>query len=76
MPSNYSIVIDKVDRHEYYVRHIFRSLLSVPKSTFNTFIEKAKDDWETKIEFAERKLFQNANYRYNNTVSSGMRPKY
>ena len=31
--SNYSIIIDKGDHHEYYVCHIFRALLSMPKPT-------------------------------------------
>ena len=30
MSSNYSIIIDKGERHEYYVRRIFRCLFSGP----------------------------------------------
>ena len=45
MSSNYSIIIDKREFHADYVRHIFRALLSVPNSTFNSFIERNKYDW-------------------------------
>ena len=47
MPSNYSIFIDKVEHHEDYVCHIFRALFSGLKSTFNSFIERAKYYWYT-----------------------------
>ena len=42
MYSNYSIIIDKVERHEDYVCHIFRVLLSGPNQNFNSFIEITK----------------------------------
>ena len=38
MSSYYSIIIDKVERHEYYVCHIFRALFTGPNSTFNCCI--------------------------------------
>ena len=41
--SNYLIIIYKGENHEDYVRLIFKDLLSGPNSTFNRFIEKAKD---------------------------------
>ena len=37
--SNFSIIIDKVERHKDYVRHIFRDIFSGPNSTFSRFIE-------------------------------------
>ena len=37
MSSNYSIIIEKAELHEYYSCHIFRSLLPGTKSTFNDF---------------------------------------
>ena len=37
---NYSIIIDKGERYENYVSHIFRALLSGPNSTFNFFHRK------------------------------------
>ena len=49
MSSNYSIVIDKVEIHEDYVRHIFRALLSGPNSNFNRFIERTNYYWDTRI---------------------------
>ena len=45
MSSNYYIIIDEGERHEDYVRHIFRDIFSGPSSIFNSFIEKMKDDW-------------------------------
>ena len=45
MSSNYTIIVDKGESNEDYVRHIFRDLLSGTNSTFNHFIERAKDDW-------------------------------
>ena len=53
MPSNYSIIIDKGECREDYVRHIFRDILSGPKSTFNCFIEITKEDWDTEREVTE-----------------------
>ena len=50
MSSNYSIIVDKGERCEDYVRHIFRALLSYPNSNFNHSIEINKDDWDTGIE--------------------------
>ena len=50
MSPNYSIVVDKGERCEDYVRHIFRALLSYPNSNFNHSIEINKDDWDTGIE--------------------------
>ena len=47
MSSNYSIIVDRGELHEDYVSHIFRSLLLDPNSTFNSFIKRTKDDWET-----------------------------
>ena len=39
MSSNYSIIIDKGELCEGYVRHIFRDIFSGPNSTFNNSIE-------------------------------------
>ena len=44
MSSNYSIVIDEGERHEDYVRHIFKDISSGPNSTFNCFIERTNGD--------------------------------
>ena len=44
MSSNYSINIDTRERHEDYVRSIFRDLLTGPNPTFYCFIERTKDD--------------------------------
>ena len=49
MSSNLNMIIYKGDCHEYYVWHIFRVLLSGPKSTLNIFIEITKGDWDTGI---------------------------
>ena len=38
MSSNYSIIIDKGEHHEDYVRRILRYILAGPNSTFNCFI--------------------------------------
>ena len=56
MSSNYSIVFDRREHHEDYVCHIFRDLLSGPNSTFNSFIERTKDDWDTVTEAPEGEL--------------------
>ena len=47
MSSNYSINIYTGERHEGYVRRIFRDLLTGTDSTFGCFIERTKDYWET-----------------------------
>ena len=47
MSSNQSIIIDKGEHHDDYVRHIFRYILSGPNSTFNFLIERTKYDWDT-----------------------------
>ena len=47
MSSNYSINKDTRERHEDYVRRIFRDLLTGTDSTFGCSIERAKDYWET-----------------------------
>ena len=44
-------------------------MLSGPKSTLNNFIERAKGNWDTIIEFWEEELIQNANDKYNNMVA-------
>ena len=50
MYLNYSIILDKGELHEDYVRHIFRDLFSRPNSTFNSFVERSKYDWYTETE--------------------------
>ena len=69
MSSNYYIIIDKVEHHEYYVIHIFRALFSGPNSTCNRLIEIMKDDWDTVIEVSAEELVQNATEKYNNMVA-------
>ena len=66
MYSNYSIIIDKVEHHEDYVRKIFRALLLGPNSTFNNFIEIIKDDWDTLTEVLPGYLIHNDTEKYNN----------
>ena len=56
MYSNYSIVIDKGESHDDYVRHIFRDILTGPKSTLNCFIERTRDDRETGTELPPAEL--------------------
>ena len=68
MSSNYLIILNKLERHEGYVRHIFRALFSGPNSTLNHFIEKTKDDRYKVTEVLEGYLIQNDTQRYNNTV--------
>ena len=53
MSSNYSINIDTGERHEDYVRHIFRDLLTGTDATFDYFIERTKEYWETVREVTE-----------------------
>ena len=45
--SNYSIILDKGERHDDYVIHIFRALLSGPSSNFNHCFKTTKDNWDT-----------------------------
>ena len=54
MSSNYSINIDIGERHEDYIRRIFRDLLTGPNSTSDCFIESTKYDWETSREVSAR----------------------
>ena len=68
MSSNYSIIIDKEEHHEDYVRHIFRDLLSDTKPTFNYFIENTKDDWYKGRKLPPGKLIKNTTEKYNNMV--------
>ena len=59
MSSNYSIGLDKGQRHEDYVRHIFRYLLSGPNSTFNFFIARTNYDWGAQ----EQKYYKETSFR-------------
>ena len=38
MSSNYTIVIDEGEQHEYYVHYLFRDLFFGSNSTFNCFV--------------------------------------
>ena len=69
MSSNYSIIIDKWERHEDYVRHIFRDLFLGTNSTLNRFIERNKDDCYTGKEFLERYLIHNDTFKHNNILA-------
>ena len=70
MFPNYSIIIDKWERHKDYVRKIFRALLSVPNGNFNRFIESTKDDWDTLIYLTAGELIQNFTDKHNNVASA------
>ena len=70
MYSNYSIITDKGEHHETYVRHIFRFFLSGPNSTFNIFIESTKDDLDTGTEVPAGELIQNTTEKCNNMVAA------
>ena len=70
MYSNYSIIIDKGECHEYYVHHNFRDIFSWPKSTFNHFVVILKDYWETVTEVSSEELTHNATEKYNKTEES------
>ena len=63
MSSNYSIILDKGERHEDHVRHIFRYLFSGPNSTYNRFLERSKYDWDAETEVLQGYLIQNANLK-------------
>ena len=39
LSSNYLIILDKRERHEDYVSHIFRAILSWPNSSLKRFIK-------------------------------------
>ena len=70
MSSNYSNIIDKWELHKDYVHDIFRAIFSGPNSTFNRFIERTKDNWDTETEFPSEELIHNANENYNNMVAA------
>ena len=70
MSSNYRINIDTGERHEDYVRCIFRDILEGPNSTLDFFIERNKDDWETGKEVQEIWLIKNDTEKCNKMVSS------
>ena len=59
MSPNYDIIIDKTERYEDHVCHIFSYLLSGINSTFNHFIESTRDDWDTVIEDPSLEIIQN-----------------
>ena len=69
MSSNYSIIIDKRECHEDFVRQIFRALFTGPNSTFNRFIQRTKDDWYMGEEVPEGELSHNATQKYNDMVA-------
>ena len=69
MYSNYSINIQKRKRHEYYVKQIFRDILTREKSTLNIFIESTKNDWDTGTEVPEGELDKNSTEKYNTMVA-------
>ena len=70
MSSNYTIIIDKGERHEDYVSQLFRDILSGKNSTFNIFIERNKDNWDTGYEILVSDLISNATKNYNAMVSA------
>ena len=57
MYSNYAMLIYKGEQYKDSVSHIFRNILSVPKSAFKKFIEKTRDYWDTGKEFLSRGSF-------------------
>ena len=69
LPSNYSMIIYKVEYHEDYGRHVFRVILSGPNSNSNCFSERTKVDWYTGTEVLTGYLIHNTTYKYNNMVS-------
>ena len=69
MSLNYSIVIDKEELNEDYVRHIFRDILSGPNSNLNYFIERTKNDWDTVTEVQTGELIHTATEKYNIMVA-------
>ena len=54
MSSNYPINIETGERHEDYVRYIFKDILEGTNSTFDFSIERNKYYWETGIEVLAR----------------------
>ena len=70
MSAKYSNILDKWEFCEDFFRHIFRSLLSGPKSTLNFFIESTKYDWDTGSEVLEGYIIQNYTEGYNNMVEA------
>ena len=70
MSSNYSIIIDKLECHADYGRHIFRDILSRPNSTFNCFMKRTKDDWDTGRQFPAGEIINNSTKMCNNMVSA------
>ena len=67
---NYTIIIDKGERHEYYVSHIFRFILSGINSSFDSFISITKDDWDTGTEIPAPDLVYNCTKKYNNMLAA------
>ena len=70
MSSQYCIIIDLGDQRESCVRHIFMALLSGPKSTLNSFIERNNYNWDTVREVPSVELIQNATKKCNNMVAA------
>ena len=69
MSGNYNTINYKGVRHEKFVYHIFRALLSGPNSTFNHFIEHSRDEWDIGTYIDSGDLIQNETKKYNNTAS-------
>ena len=63
------LIIDKGELRKDYVCHIFRYILSSPKSTYNCFIYIKNGDWDIGTEVSPRELIQNATANYNNTLA-------
>ena len=70
MYSNYSIILDKGESHEYFVCHIFRAILSGPNLTFNHFIEISKDYWDIGTDVSSGERIYNASDNYNNILAT------
>ena len=66
----YSIIIDKGEKHKYYVFHIFKSIFSGPNSTFDIIVGSAKGDEDTGSKVSSGELIQNATENQNNMVAA------
>ena len=66
MNDNYNEIIRSGGSHEDMVMDLFSALLTSKNDIFNQFIQRSKDDWETKKDISIKELTTLATEKFNN----------
>ena len=66
MNDNYNEIIRSGGSHEDMVMDLFSALLTSKNNIFNQFIQRSKDDWETKQDISIEELTNLATEKFNN----------